>query len=155
MNYIIGYPIAIIAIILVILLSIIAMPLTMILHIFMVNSFKEYLQKNGKYFYQVGYSIDQTANVILKYPANAILIKNGGYLFGNADETISAALGKNQIWGTLTWSGWVLCKFLDLIDPNHCKKAALDPTNNGGKIVTIGAILDLKNKTEDDIKKAA
>lgn len=150
MNYIIGYPVAIIAIIFVVILSAIAIPTTMILHIFMVKNFKEYLQKNGKYFYQVGYSIDQTANVILKYPANAILIKSCGYLFGNPDETISSALGKNKIWGTLTWSGWALCKFLDLIDPNHCIKAALDPTNNNGKTVTVEMILELKEN-----KKAA
>jgi 8-oxo-dGTP diphosphatase len=150
MNYIIGYPLAFIAIILMVILSAIAIPLTMILHIFMVKSFKEYIQMNGKYFYQVGYSIDQTANVILKYPANAFLIKSYGYLFGNADETISSVLGKNKIWGTLTWSGWFLCKFLDLIDPNHCIKAALDPTNNNGDEVTIESILELKEN-----KKAA
>ena len=150
MNYNIGYPVAIVAIIFGLILSVIAIPTTMILHIFMVKNFKEYLQKNGKYFYQVGYSIDQTANVILKYPANLILIKKDGYLFGNSDETISSALGKNKIWGTLAWGGCVLCKFLELIDPDHCIKAALDPTNNNGQTVTVEMILELKEN-----KKAA
>ena len=48
---------------------------------------------------------------------------NNGYAFGNPNETISSALGKNQRDGTLSWFGKVICKILDTIDKNHCEKS--------------------------------
>ena len=46
-----------------------------------------------------------------------------GYKFGNVNETISSALGKNQRDKTLSWFGKIICLILDTIDENHCKKS--------------------------------
>ena len=54
---------------------------------------------------------------------NDILITRDGYLFGDDRETISSVLGKNQITHTLTVFGKLLCKVLDSIDKNHCRKS--------------------------------
>jgi len=40
---------------------------------------------------------------------------------GDEDETISSRLGKDKVRGRKV--ACVLCKLLDLIDPNHCEKA--------------------------------
>ena len=61
-------------------------------------------------------SIDVFANV----EASEILIKIGGYKFGNRQETISSVLGKNQVSDTLTRLGNALRIILDCIEPGHC-----------------------------------
>ena len=45
------------------------------------------------------------------------------YKFGNVNETISSALGKNQRDGTLSWFGKFIAFVLDKIDKDHCKKS--------------------------------
>ncbi|MDT0622295.1 hypothetical protein [Croceitalea vernalis] len=73
----------------------------------------------GGYALQLAISIDQLGNVLMQHLFNSIWIKNNGYQFGNRDETISSAIGKNKELGTLTNFGKVIDKLLDLIDPNH------------------------------------
>lgn len=68
-------------------------------------------------------SIDASGNVVCKDLFNLCLIKKKGYLFGNRKETISSALGKNQLYGTLTWCGILIAGLLDIIDKNHCFKS--------------------------------
>ena len=46
-------------------------------------------------------------------------VKKGGYHFGNSDETISSALGKNKENNTLTGFEKVIDNILDIIDKNH------------------------------------
>lgn len=46
--------------------------------------------------------------------------KKDGYLFGKQSETISSALGKNKIGGTLSRTAKFLAAILDFIDKNHC-----------------------------------
>ncbi len=73
----------------------------------------------GEYTLKIAVSIDQLGNVIMQHLLNLLWIRKGGYKFGNRDETISSALGRNKVLGTLTGFGKLIDKILDLIDPNH------------------------------------
>ena len=73
----------------------------------------------GEYCLKVAVSIDQLGNVIMQHLLNALWITKDGYKFGNPDETISSAIGKNLEKGTLTPFGKFIDRFLDTIDPNH------------------------------------
>lgn len=73
----------------------------------------------GEFTLKIAISIDQLGNVIMQHLLNLLWIKKGGYKFGNRDETISSALGRNRVLGTLTGFGRLIDKILDLIDPNH------------------------------------
>lgn len=73
----------------------------------------------GEYTLKIAISIDQLGNVIMQHLLNLLWIKKGGYKFGNRDETISSALGRNKVLGTLTSFGRLMDKILDLLDPNH------------------------------------
>lgn len=70
----------------------------------------------------VAVSIDMAGNVLLQDILNDYF-QSGGYKFGNRKETISSALGKNKLRGTLTPLGKELANTLDWIDPNHCIKS--------------------------------
>ena len=73
----------------------------------------------GEYLLKIAVSIDQLGNVLMQYLLNALWVKRGGYKFGNRDETISSALGRNKRLGTLTRFGIAIDKILDILDPNH------------------------------------
>ena len=64
---------------------------------------------------------------------NDILIKIGGYKFGNRQETISSVLGKNQRSNTLTRAGRILRFILDFIDKDHCLNSINDELSNTTK----------------------
>ncbi len=67
----------------------------------------------NKQFKKVAISVDQTGNVICADLFDLILIKEGGYRFGNPDMTISGVLGINEKQGTLSRFGslinWLIC----------------------------------------------
>lgn len=71
---------------------------------------------------KIALSIDQTGNVIMADLFNIVLISKDGYKFGNEDETISSALGKNKKQNKLTKVGKMLDWVLDKIEPNHSIK---------------------------------
>jgi hypothetical protein len=73
----------------------------------------------GEYLLQIAISIDQLGNVMMQHLLNVLWIKKEGYRFGNRDETISSALGRNKNLGTLTLMGRVVDRLLDVIDANH------------------------------------
>lgn len=73
----------------------------------------------GEYLLKIAISIDQLGNVMMQHLLNVLWIKKEGYKFGNRDETISSALGRNNKLDTLTGFGKAIDKFLDFIDPNH------------------------------------
>jgi hypothetical protein len=73
----------------------------------------------GEYLLKIAISIDQLGNVLMQYLLNVLWTKKQGYPFGNRDETISSALGRNKQLGTLTFLGRGIDSFLDAIDPNH------------------------------------
>ena len=73
----------------------------------------------GAFLLQIAVSIDQLGNVMMQHLLNLLWIRPGGYAFGNRDETISSALGRNKRNGTLTGFGKGIDALLDFIDPNH------------------------------------
>ncbi|MBT8281959.1 MAG: NUDIX domain-containing protein [Muriicola sp.] len=73
----------------------------------------------GEYLLKIAISIDQLGNVLMQHLLNLLWIRKGGYPFGNRDETISSALGRNKKLGMLTGFGRGIDSFLDAIDPNH------------------------------------
>ena len=97
----------------------------LILPLTILNLFAVYL-KNGNiigYFRNTALSIDIWGNREFRTLWNATLRLNNGYHFGELDETISSALGKNQRDKTLTKTGKIICKILDTLDKEHCKKS--------------------------------
>ena len=81
--------------------------------------FKKGIVGIGEYLLEIAISIDQLGNVGMQHLLNLIWVKKGGYKFGNRDETISSALGRNNKLGTLTKFGKAIDKLLDFIDKNH------------------------------------
>lgn len=73
----------------------------------------------GEYALKVAVSVDQLGNVVMQHLLNTLWITKDGYKFGNGDETISSAIGKNLEKGTLSTFGKFINQFLDVIDPNH------------------------------------
>ena len=75
------------------------------------------------YFRSTAVNLDKFGNREFRTLFNCTLRKYNGYKFGNVNETISSALGKNQRDKTLTFVGKVLVFILDTIDKDHCKKS--------------------------------
>lgn len=81
--------------------------------------FSRGLKGVGEYLLKIAISVDQLGNVLMQHLLNLLWVKKGGYQFGNRDETISSALGRNRQLGTLTSFGLAIDAFLDRIDPQH------------------------------------
>lgn len=75
------------------------------------------------YFWRVALSIDQTGNVICGKFFDLTLRTKEGYSFGEVDRTISYALGRNKIKGTLTTTGKALDQLLETLDEEHTLNA--------------------------------
>ena len=75
------------------------------------------------YYMQVAISKDQYLNVTMQHFFNATMCKDLAnqkkYLFGNPDETISSAFGKNNRRGTLTKFGYFWDRFLHKLEKDH------------------------------------
>ena len=84
-------------------------------------SFKHGL--SNSYFLETATDIDKFGNRNFRAFLNATMKVSGGYNFGNVNETISSALGKNQRDKILSWFGFFICFVLDKIDKDHCKKS--------------------------------
>jgi len=78
---------------------------------------------SNKYFFETAIDIDKFGNRNFRTFLNVTMRLRNGYKFGNVNETISSALGKNQRDKTLSLFGKVICKILDTIDKNHCEKS--------------------------------
>jgi hypothetical protein len=81
----------------------------------------------NEYFYQTAIDIDRFGNHNFRTLLNMTLKKQGGYDFGNINETISSALGKNKELKTLTTTGIIICKILHIFDRNPCQKSINHP----------------------------
>lgn len=79
--------------------------------------------KEKGYFKSTAINIDIFANREFRSTWNKYLKTEHGYKFGKEGETISSALGKNKINGTLTKKGQWLCNILDFLDKDHCVKS--------------------------------
>lgn len=110
-----------ILLIIAIFLAIPLLPLGWLYSIFTLRSKPE---KLNAYARVIALSIDQLGNVVLSNLFNDIMIKKGGYPFGDEDETISKVLGVNKYIKKLTWLGSLLADILNKIDPDHVEKAA-------------------------------
>ena len=97
-------------------------PLTIVNTILVLSKYGFTFKTINNYFYQTAVDIDRFGNRNFRTLWNVTLQKNG-YRFGNINETISSALGKNKINNTLTTAGKVLCFILDTLDENHCIKS--------------------------------
>lgn len=75
------------------------------------------------YFRSTAVNIDKFGNREFRTLWNATLRINSGYEFGNINETISSALGKNERDKTLSRTGNILAWILNTIDKNHCLKS--------------------------------
>lgn len=75
--------------------------------------------KFSDYLLNCALSMDQTGAVYCSVLFNDIMIKAGGYKFGNIDETASSAFGKNEQRDTLSKFGQLINRFLNWLDPNH------------------------------------
>lgn len=78
---------------------------------------------SNAYFKETAIDIDKFGNRNFRTFLNVTMRLRNGYKFGNINETISSALGKNQRDGTLSWFGKGICFILDKLDKNHCKKS--------------------------------
>lgn len=83
------------------------------------NLFTKGIKGIGEYCLKIAISVDQLGNVIMQHLLNSLWTKIGGYNFGNRDETISSAIGRNKKLKTLTKFGKLIDFILDKIDPNH------------------------------------
>lgn len=90
-----------------------------IIYGFFYTLFKGGLKGLGEYLLKIAISIDQLGNVLMQHLLNLLWIRKGGYPFGNRDETISSALGRNKKFGMLSVFGKGIDRLLDTIDPNH------------------------------------
>ena len=78
---------------------------------------------SNSYFLETATDIDKFGNRNFRTFLNATMRVRNGYNFGNVNETISSALGKNQRDKTLSWFGKFIAFVLDKIDKEHCKKS--------------------------------
>lgn len=69
-------------------------------------------------------SLDRFGGVVCAELFNAVLIKKESiYPFGIGRETVSSVLGKNELACTLSYTGYLLVRLLNMIDKGHCKKS--------------------------------
>ena len=79
---------------------------------------------SNSYFLETAIDLDKFGNRNFRCFLNSTMQYNG-YAFGNVNETISSALGKNQNRNTLTRFGKIICKILNFLDKNHCQKSII------------------------------
>ena len=94
----------------------------LIIELFYKSRFWKALAKFGDIILLFATVVDVTLNVVCQVPLNRFF-QNNGYEFGDRKDTISKALGINERDGTLTKSGDFLCRFLNMIEKDHCKNS--------------------------------
>ena len=114
-----GFILSLIAQFLFFIVGFINYPIVLILHV----KKRGFWKVNNKYFFENGRDIDVFGNYAYRSTWNLLFIKKDGYKFGKKGETISSALGKNQLNRRLTFFGKIVCFILDKIDKEHCKKS--------------------------------
>lgn len=102
---------------------ILLLPLTVINFFVVVFTSRDHAKS---YFRTTAVNMDKFGNREFRALWNLTLRKSYGYKFGNVEETISSALGKNERDGTLSVAGKCLACILNTIDKDHCKKSIND-----------------------------
>ena len=96
-------------------------PISFIYVLFIQKKFT--INKLYGYWRSEAINLDRYGNYSYRTILNAFLKTKNGYEFGNFNETISSALGKNERDNTLSKKGKLLVKILDFLDENHCEKS--------------------------------
>jgi len=79
------------------------------------------LVRNPGYVKDTGITLSKLANRDLRTLLNKTLKnKNCGHDFGSQNETVSSALGKNQMLNSLSRTGRVIVFFLHKCEKDHC-----------------------------------
>lgn len=81
----------------------------------------------SKYFWQVALAIDELGNTVCQDLFNNTMRAEGGYRFGNSNETVSHVLGRLKAEDKLLPLGKALAAILNWIDKNHVEKAVENP----------------------------
>lgn len=102
---------------------ILLLPLTLINYFVVLFTSKDHAKS---YFRSTAVNIDKFGNREFRTLWNKTLRKSNGYEFGNPEETISSALGKNERDGTLSRTGKVLTWILNTLDKNHGLKSIVE-----------------------------
>lgn len=76
----------------------------------------------NRYWFDNALELDIFCNYHFRTFWNVTFKKKGGYQFGKLGETISSALGKNQIDKTLSWFGYLFVVILYIIDVKYWGK---------------------------------
>lgn len=76
----------------------------------------------NSYFLNLLISLDQFVNVALS-PLLSKMLKEGGYEFGNPDETLSSVFGKNVESDTCKACKFICKYILHPLDKNHCRNS--------------------------------
>jgi len=129
-----------------------------LLYGFLYNLYKKGFTGLGEYCLKMAISIDQLGNVAMQHLLNLIWLKKGAYRFGNRDETISSALGRNKKMELLSATGLLIDRILDKLDPDHSLNSIdyyIEPTDQIiDKVAWIhlvdGRILGLKSLKENE-----
>ena len=95
----------------------------MIINLFIGKHFFKALANFSNIFMIIGYVADIFINYVMQVPLNRLLITPEGYKFGIVPDTMSYALGKNEINKTTLKKGDLLIKILNALDKEHCIKA--------------------------------
>lgn len=82
--------------------------------------FGSFERRISYHFLNSAKAIDIMCNTMFSNLLNAWFIKHGAYHFGVEGETVSSALGKNEILDTLTYLGKGLVGVLGIIQKDHC-----------------------------------
>ncbi len=85
--------------------------------------FKASLGLIGELIFTLLILFDICFNVVMSVPMNRYFIQKKGYQFGDKKDTISRVLGINERDNTLKKTGSAVCKFLNFIEKDHCRKS--------------------------------
>jgi len=99
------------------------LPLTIINYFVVLFTSKDHAKG---YFRSTAINIDKFGNREFRTLWNKTLRKENGYKFGNPEETISSALGKNERDGTLSRTGKALTWLLNKLDRDHGLKSIVE-----------------------------
>lgn len=77
----------------------------------------------SKYSKELAIAKDKYGNCFCQYLFNRFLIRDWGYKFGNANETVSSVLGKNYRDKTLSKLGYFVGIVLNFIEKDHIQKS--------------------------------
>ncbi|MEG0760086.1 MAG: hypothetical protein RSA74_11080 [Chryseobacterium sp.] len=102
---------------------ILLLPLTIINYFVVLFTARDHAKA---YFRSTAVNIDKFGNREFRTLWNKALRTDDGYKFGNPEETISSALGKNERDGTLSRTGNALAYVLNKLDKDHCKKSIFE-----------------------------